>query len=51
MVRVKRVRYGEGNPAAGVSDRVTGWELWILEEKAGKKIVEVLFLCKRLSGW
>ena len=51
VVRVKKVRYGEGNPTAGVNDRVTGWELWILEEKAGKKIVEVLFLCKRLSGW
>ena len=34
MVRVERVCYGEGTPAAGVGDRVTGWGLRIPEEKA-----------------
>ena len=34
MVRVERVRYGEGNPAAGVDDGVTGWGLQIPEKKA-----------------
>ena len=36
-VRVKKVRYGGGNPAAGVGDRATGWEIRIPEDKAGKK--------------
>ena len=34
MVRVERVCYGEGTPAASVGDRVTGWGLRIPEEKA-----------------
>ena len=35
--RVKEMHYGGGNPAAGVGDRVTGWEIRIPEDKAGKK--------------
>ena len=35
--RVKKMHYGEGNLAAGVGDRVTGWEIRILEDKVGKK--------------
>ena len=35
--RVKEMHYGGGNPAAGVGDRVTGWEIQIPEDKAGKK--------------
>ena len=34
VVRVERVRYGDGNPDAGVGDGVTGWGLRIPEEKA-----------------
>ena len=34
VVRVERVRYGDGNPDAGVGDGVTRWGLQILEEKA-----------------
>ena len=50
MVRVKKVRYGEGNPTASVSDRVTGWELWILEEKAGKKDCGGLVFLQEVVG-
>ncbi|RVX03321.1 hypothetical protein CK203_019843 [Vitis vinifera] len=35
--RVNEKHYGGGNPAAGVGDRVTGWEIQIPEDKAGKK--------------
>ena len=31
------MHYGGGNPAAGIGDRVTGWEIRIPEDKAGKK--------------
>ena len=36
VVRVKGIRYGEGNSEAAVGDRVSGWGLRIPEEKASR---------------
>ena len=51
MVRVERVCYGEGTPAAGVGDRVIGWGLRIPEEKARQIDCEGLVSLQEDAGW